>query len=347
MTATRHEPAFNRSRAGHHGVLDRACGSRPKPARPDSAGRPRVARGIERAPASRPATARGRIRVAARARGSGGRPSRLRSPRRRLREFRGEIRRPGRLRVALRARSPLPELELLLSDRRASQRDLLAQKPSDALAAQSVLRVGGERRRCHGTAQSGDRILDRPRRRRLPQRRGPGRSHGQDLRRGLPYRRALPGLDLFAPGILRRARRPLLLQGSRHLAATRSLLHLRGGAVGAVMAREGGPPSNPGDYSVARTRIPLRRCATGTPPRRAMTSRDAAYPVPPTVMRSMRSVGWPTPTGTPWPFLPQVPMPVSSVRSLPIMLRRVSASGPLPISIAPLSGAPTLPFSTR
>src|SRR5260370_15907425 len=118
MTATGPEPAFTRSRAGHHGVLDRACGSRPKPARPDSAGRPRVARGIERAPASRPATARGRIRVAARARGSGGRPSRLRSPRPRLREYPGEIRRPGPVRVALRARPPLPEPELLLSDPR-------------------------------------------------------------------------------------------------------------------------------------------------------------------------------------------------------------------------------------
>ena len=45
----------------------------------------------------------------------------------------------------------------------------------------------------------------------------------------------------------------------------------------------------------------------------------ASQPVPPTVMRSMRSVGWPTPTGTPWPFLPQVPTPVSSLQSLPTM----------------------------
>ena len=28
--------------------------------------------------------------------------------------------------------------------------------------------------------------------------------------------------------------------------------------------------------------------------------------VPPTVILSIRSVGWPTPTGTPWPSLPQV-----------------------------------------
>jgi len=31
--------------------------------------------------------------------------------------------------------------------------------------------------------------------------------------------------------------------------------------------------------------------------------------LPPTVTPSIRSVGWPTPTGTPWPSLPQVPTP--------------------------------------
>ena len=40
-----------------------------------------------------------------------------------------------------------------------------------------------------------------------------------------------------------------------------------------------------------------------------------------------------------------VPMPVSSDRSLPIMLMRLRSVGPLPISIAPFKGAPTLPFS--
>src|SRR6516225_10808367 len=70
-------------------------------------------------------------------------------------------------------------------------------------------------------------------------------------------------------------------------------------------------------------------------------------PVPPTVMRSMRNVGWPTPTGTPCPFLPQVPMPGSSARSLPIMLMRLRSVGPLPISIAPLSGERSLPSSIR
>jgi hypothetical protein len=60
--------------------------------------------------------------------------------------------------------------------------------------------------------------------------------------------------------------------------------------------------------------------------------------VPPTVSPSMRSVGWPTPTGTLCPSLPQVPTPGSSAMSLPIMLTRVSASGPLPMSVAPFTG---------
>src|SRR6185503_14141653 len=65
--------------------------------------------------------------------------------------------------------------------------------------------------------------------------------------------------------------------------------------------------------------------------------------VPPTVKPSIFSVGWPTPTGTLCPSLPQTPTPVSSLRSLPSMLTRVNASGPLPISVAPLTGRPTLP----
>ena len=39
--------------------------------------------------------------------------------------------------------------------------------------------------------------------------------------------------------------------------------------------------------------------------------------VPPTVMLSMRTVGRPTPTGTLWPSLPQVPRPGSGMGSLP------------------------------
>src|SRR6185312_16331450 len=73
----------------------------------------------------------------------------------------------------------------------------------------------------------------------------------------------------------------------------------------------------------------------------------AACAVPPTVNPSMRKVGWPTPTGTLWPFFPQTPMPVSSFMSLPIIFTRCIASGPLPISVAPLIAGPILPFSIR
>ena len=57
----------------------------------------------------------------------------------------------------------------------------------------------------------------------------------------------------------------------------------------------------------------------------------------------MRKVGWPTPTGTPWPALPHVPMPSSRVISLPIMEMRCIDSDPVPISVAPFTGAPNLP----
>ena len=40
--------------------------------------------------------------------------------------------------------------------------------------------------------------------------------------------------------------------------------------------------------------------------------------LPPTVRPPISSVGWPTPTGTHWPFLPQLPMPGSSAMSLPM-----------------------------
>ena len=54
--------------------------------------------------------------------------------------------------------------------------------------------------------------------------------------------------------------------------------------------------------------------------------------VPPTVRLLMRSVGWPTPTGTPWPALPQVPMPGSRAMSLPTMVICFKASA-YPFSI--------------
>src|SRR3569833_675404 len=72
---------------------------------------------------------------------------------------------------------------------------------------------------------------------------------------------------------------------------------------------------------------------------------QAACAVPPTVSPSSRKVGWPTFTGTLWPFLPQVPMLVSSFMSLPIIETRVNDSGPEPIRVAPLMAGPILPFS--
>ena len=57
-----------------------------------------------------------------------------------------------------------------------------------------------------------------------------------------------------------------------------------------------------------------------------------------TVRASIFRVGCPTPTGTPWPSLPQVPMPGSRRMSLPTMLTLVSTSGPLPMRVAPFTG---------
>src|SRR5690606_40106585 len=69
--------------------------------------------------------------------------------------------------------------------------------------------------------------------------------------------------------------------------------------------------------------------------------------VPPTMISSTSSDGWPTPTGTLWPFLPHTPTPSSSARSWPTILTRCMVSGPLPIRVAPLTGAVTLPSSIR
>src|SRR5438477_2228591 len=71
------------------------------------------------------------------------------------------------------------------------------------------------------------------------------------------------------------------------------------------------------------------------------------YAVPPTVRPSMRIVGWPTPTGTFWPSLPHMPIPGSRHMSLPMRVTRVSASGPLPMSVAPFTGYWMRPFSIQ
>src|SRR4030095_8798994 len=69
--------------------------------------------------------------------------------------------------------------------------------------------------------------------------------------------------------------------------------------------------------------------------------------VPPTVRPSILMVGSPTPTGTDWPSLPHVPIPSSSFKSEPTIETRVRTSGPLPISVAPLTGLVTLPSSIK
>src|SRR6185503_9840003 len=81
----------------------------------------------------------------------------------------------------------------------------------------------------------------------------------------------------------------------------------------------------------------------------AHLSFDAPFPyaVPPTVRPSMRIVGCPTPTGTLCPSFPHMPMPGSRHMSLPIMVTCVSASGPLPMRVAPFTGYWTRPFSIQ
>jgi hypothetical protein len=67
---------------------------------------------------------------------------------------------------------------------------------------------------------------------------------------------------------------------------------------------------------------------------------------PPSIPRSAATAG-PRPTGTDCPSLPQMPTPSSSAMSLPIIFTRCIVSGPLPISVAPFTGAVTLPSSIR
>src|SRR5687767_6803891 len=112
-----------------------------------------------------------------------------------------------------------------------------------------------------------------------------------------------------------------------------------------------------GELEVFRAPAPARTGAAGDPvpegprveQRREKVEEDcfALQAVPPTVNPSIFSVGWPTPTGTLWPSLPQMPTPSSRARSLPTMLTRFIASGPLPISVAPFTGTVTLPSSMR
>ncbi len=87
-----------------------------------------------------------------------------------------------------------------------------------------------------------------------------------------------------------------------------------------------------------RTRIMRSRETPSPCPHRGSPNGETRQTVPPTVSPSIRKVGCPTPTGTLWPSLPQVPTPESSRMSLPIIEIFLSDSGPLPISVAPFTG---------
>jgi hypothetical protein len=87
--------------------------------------------------------------------------------------------------------------------------------------------------------------------------------------------------------------------------------------------------------------------ATGSGQGRSPPRPRPAAAEPPTVSPPIISVGWPTPTGTHWPFLPQLPMPGSSAMSLPIARIWLQRGGPVADQRAPFTGAPTLPFFTR
>src|SRR5262249_22956140 len=82
-------------------------------------------------------------------------------------------------------------------------------------------------------------------------------------------------------------------------------------------------------------------------PRGRRLGLHAHAPVPPTVTSSIRTVGRPTPTGTLWPSFPQVPSPGSNDASEPTALTCLSASGPTPMSMAPLTGRVISPCSIR
>ena len=66
--------------------------------------------------------------------------------------------------------------------------------------------------------------------------------------------------------------------------------------------------------------------------------------MPPTVILLISKDGCPTPTGTPCPALPHVPMPGSNIISFPIIKISFKEDGPSPIKVAPLIGDPIFPF---
>src|SRR5205823_10692037 len=90
------------------------------------------------------------------------------------------------------------------------------------------------------------------------------------------------------------------------------------------------------------TRPPRRRRRR---PRRREPDPADQSPVPPTVIRAIRSVGDPLPTGAAWPSLPHTPShesksPATASTALMTSIAR-------PIRFAPRTGAPTRPLVIR
>ena len=52
---------------------------------------------------------------------------------------------------------------------------------------------------------------------------------------------------------------------------------------------------------------------------------------------SINIEGWATPTGTPWPAFPQVPIPGSNIMSLPTIETSFKIEGPSPVSYTHLT----------
>src|SRR4029434_4568586 len=71
------------------------------------------------------------------------------------------------------------------------------------------------------------------------------------------------------------------------------------------------------------------------------------FSVPPTVISRILIVGRPTLTGMVCPSFPQIPMPCSSFKSFPTAVTSRNTVGPLPINVAPLTGAVRWPSSIK
>jgi len=88
----------------------------------------------------------------------------------------------------------------------------------------------------------------------------------------------------------------------------------------------------------------LRGCALPSVHSRKQDDNISGYP---TVMNGgpIERVGWASPTGTPWPSLPHVPM--ANPRSDPTRSIIERTSGPFPVIVAPRTGSPRFPPSIR